>query len=58
MSGCVKKQRRSIRVKGYDYSQEGMYFVTACVNDHKCLFGDVNNGEMGLNGAGRVAQKC
>src|SRR5665647_972744 len=33
--------RRSIRLKGYDYSQEGLYFITICVQDRECLFGDI-----------------
>jgi REP element-mobilizing transposase RayT len=33
--------RRSIRLKGYDYSQAGLYFVTICVQNRECLFGDV-----------------
>ena len=33
--------RRSIRLKGYDYSQEGLYFITICVQDRKCLFGEI-----------------
>jgi len=34
-------KRRSIRLKGYDYSQSGAYFVTICVQDRTCLFGRV-----------------
>jgi len=41
--------RRSIRLKGYDYSQEGLYFVTICVQDRDCIFGDVVDGKMMLN---------
>ena len=33
--------RRSIRLKGYDYSQEGLYFITICVKNHKCFFGEI-----------------
>jgi REP element-mobilizing transposase RayT len=33
--------RRSIRLKGYDYSQEGLYFITICLQDRKCLFGEI-----------------
>ena len=44
--------RRSIRLQGYDYSRPGAYFVTICVQDRACLFGDVVNGEMRLNVAG------
>ncbi|HLG21264.1 MAG TPA: hypothetical protein VI382_00495 [Candidatus Manganitrophaceae bacterium] len=46
--------RRSIRLKGYDYSSGGAYFVTVCVQDRQCLFGDVAQGEMKLNDAGRM----
>lgn len=50
--------RQSIRLKGYDYSQAGLYFVTLCTHDRACLFGHIENGEMVLNDAGRVAQQC
>ncbi len=33
--------RRSIRLKGYDYSREGLYFITICVQDRKYLFGKI-----------------
>ena len=45
--------RRNIRLKGYDYSQAGLYFITICVQDRKCLFGNIMNGEMILNDAGK-----
>jgi putative transposase len=32
----------------------GAYFVTVCAKDHACLFGDVEQGEMILNGAGHM----
>jgi len=35
--------RHSIRLKGYDYSQEGLYFITICTQNHKHLFGDNKN---------------
>jgi putative transposase len=47
--------RRTIRLKGYDYSQEGLYFITMCCFNRKCLFGDVENGEMVLNEYGTIA---
>ena len=46
--------RRSIRLQGYDYSQEGAYFVTLCAQHRECLFGKIVDGEMVLNDAGRV----
>ena len=48
--------RRSIRLKRYDYSQAGAYFVTVCVKDHACLFGDVEQDEMNLNNAGNMVK--
>jgi len=47
--------RRSIRLQGYDYSRSGGYFVTICTENRECLFGDVIDGEMALNDAGRIA---
>ncbi|MBI1976619.1 MAG: transposase [Candidatus Omnitrophica bacterium] len=44
--------RKSIRLKDYDYAQQGAYYVTVCANDRECVFGDVRNGKMVLNGAG------
>jgi len=32
---------RSIRLKGYDYSQAGMYFVTICVQNRACFLGNI-----------------
>ncbi len=49
--------RRTIRLRGYDYSSPGAYFVTICVQNRACLFGDIRNGEMDLNDAGRMVTK-
>ena len=48
--------RRSIRLKGYDYSQEGLYFITMCVQNRECLFGEIDNDEMILNDAGKMVE--
>ena len=48
--------RRSIRVKDYDYSRAGTYFLTMCLQRKRCLFGNVVNGEMMLNDAGKLVQ--
>jgi putative transposase len=50
-------RRKSIRLRGYDYSQEGMYFVTICVQDRESLFGEMINGEMLLNEMGTIAYR-
>lgn len=48
--------RRSIRLRHYDYASEGAYFVTICAQNRECLYGEVFNGEMVLNDAGRVVE--
>ncbi len=50
--------RRSIRLKGYDYSQAGAYFITICCQDRACLFGKIADGRMVLNDAGKIANEC
>ena len=50
------KKYKSLRLKEYDYSQPGAYFVTICVKDRKCLFGEISGEEMILNEAGIIAQ--
>ncbi len=53
----TKYQRRSIRLKEYDYSQDGVYFVTICVKNRENLFGKIENDKMFLNEYGKVAEK-
>jgi REP element-mobilizing transposase RayT len=50
--------RRSISLRGYDYTQPGAYFITVCTHKRAGLFGRVADGDMTLNDAGRVAVKC
>jgi putative transposase len=50
--------RRSIRLKGYDYSQPGAYFVTMVTRHRECLFGEVMDGKMRLNEAGMIVKKA
>ncbi len=52
-----RHHRRSIRLKGYDYSQPGAYFVTICTQNRECLFGEIRDGEMFLNDAGMMIEK-
>jgi len=47
--------RRSIRLKGYDYSQAGLYFITICCQNRNCLFGKIVDRKMILNDAGKMA---
>ena len=50
-------QRKSIRLKGYDYSQAGFYFITICAQNRACLFGEIIDGVMILNDAGKMIAK-
>jgi hypothetical protein len=34
-------QRKSIRLKGSEYSQAGLYFITICAQHRACLFGEI-----------------
>lgn len=48
--------RHSIRLRGYDYSLSGAYFVTVCAHDRECLFGAIVDSEMRLSEAGQVVR--
>jgi putative transposase len=50
--------RRSIRLRDYDYSQAGAYFVTVCAWKKECLFGEIKNGGMFLNEYGEIVMRC
>ncbi len=47
-------KRKPMRLRGYDYSQNGYYFITICTKDRKLLFGDIVDGKMILNEYGNV----
>lgn len=53
-----KNNRQSIRLKGYNYAQAGLYFITICTHNREHLFGSVINGAAVLNNAGRITAKC
>ena len=48
--------RKSIRLREYDYSQAGAYFVTICTKSKEYFFGDVVEGGMRLNEVGQMMQ--
>jgi len=50
--------RRSIRLRDYDYSQNGAYFITLVTKNRECLFGEIENGEMILNDTGKMVLQC
>ena len=50
-------RRRSRRLSGYDYAQAGVYFITVCAQVRVCIFGEVVDGEIRLNDAGRMVER-
>lgn len=50
--------RRSIRLRGFDYSQPGAYFLTICSAERKCTFGSIENGRVVESGLGKVIRAC
>ncbi len=50
-------QRHSLRLKGYDYSHPGAYFVTICIHNREFLLGDEFEGRVRINDAGCVIQQ-
>jgi len=50
------KNRKSIRLTGYDYSQNGLYFITICTKNRECILGEIINGKMILSEFGQIAK--
>ncbi|MGJ3253671.1 MAG: transposase [Elainellaceae cyanobacterium] len=53
----VIHHRQSIRLKNYDYSQAGAYFVTICTQERECLLGEVVNASISLSQYGTIVQQ-
>ena len=52
---CMRN-RKSIRLKNYNYSSKGFYFVTICTKDRKCFFGQIENNILQLSDIGELAK--
>jgi len=50
--------RRTIRLKDFDYSQPGAYFITICVKVRECILGNIEDDEVILTRSGLLVQKC
>ena len=48
---------KPVRLKGYDYSKEGLYFITICVQNRECILGKIENSEMIKNQIGAIAHE-
>ena len=51
------RDRRSMRLPEYDYTRGGVYFVTICTYRFASLFGRIVNGNVQLNGLGRLVEE-
>src|SRR3990172_7577394 len=49
--------RQSTRLKNYDYSMSGAYFITICTKDEGDVFGMVVNGKTNLNNTGKILER-
>ena len=64
MEGGKRCNRKLIRLKNYDYSWPGFYFVTICVNQRRCVLGEIrevdkfSEPKMFLSDLGRIAQEA
>ena len=56
MSKTTLPNRKSYRLKGYDYASVGYYFVTINSKDFRYIFGEINAGKMHLSQLGRIVQ--
>ncbi len=52
----LQPNRQSHRLEGYDYSRNGAYFITVVCQNRENRFGEIVNGEMVLNDAGKMMQ--
>ncbi len=53
-----KHKRKSLRLKEYDYSKPGYYYVTVCTFNKRNLFGMIENDKMKSNRSGQFTEKC
>jgi len=52
-----KKHRRSLRLRDYNYSQAGPYFITICTKNRECIFGEVVNSGIRLSLLGKIIER-
>lgn len=52
----IRKERKLQRLSGYDYSKNNYYFITVCTHKREHFFGEIKNGEMILNEAGKIVK--
>ena len=58
METKLLSKRKSIRIEKFDYSQNGLYFITICTKSREFVFGEIINGKMILSENGEIARVC
>ena len=53
-----KYRIKSIRLKDWDYSSDGAYYITICTKNRECLFGNIIDKKMMLNNIGEIIKQC
>ena len=49
-----KYKTKSLRLQTWNYSSSGIYFITICTKDRKCILGEINNGKIYLSRIGKI----
>ncbi len=52
------EERKQTRLKDWNYSNDGWYFVTFCTQNREEYFGEIVDGEMVLSEYGKIAKQC
>jgi REP element-mobilizing transposase RayT len=55
---AARRHRKSIRLKEYDYSRPGAYFITICTRDKQCILSNIIDGKLCLREAGKIVEEC
>jgi REP element-mobilizing transposase RayT len=58
MDNIFGQNRRSLRIRNFDYTSEGVYYVTQCVHNRRHIFGEIKNGKMHLSSIGEMVQNA
>ena len=48
--------RKKLRLEYYDYSKQGLYFITICIKNRRKILGKINNNQIELSKEGIVVQ--
>lgn len=58
MENNSRERKSSLRLRSFDYTTDGAYFVTICTKNRENFFGEIENEKIVLNDCGKIVQKC